>query len=245
MPQDMFYHGSWRMSEEAVRDTIDNGLRPGNPVDAPRTAYMAPIAGRTYLTRDLREAVIYALGGIVMGTERKESGYGYLFVVLSRDIFDPWPDEDEVGEAAAAGVFFDPKKRRYVFDTSKAAKAMVAHGIDDMIAWNVACAASRYLVGHPERIRRLDMGFPHIAQIGKAIVKEMNPEFRRKVAWTLRNLSHEGRIPIYEVWRVLRSDAIRIAPDASNFFDVARLWWRRGVSGSVESEKRETSAILA
>ena len=109
MRQQTFYHGT---SDDANGQSIlQNGIVPGNTGHA--RGHLTPVAGRSYLTSNLRYGVIYCIGGHMLGSDHVEylinktgrhgraSQYGWLFVIHGdRLLGDLQPDEDSVGEAA-------------------------------------------------------------------------------------------------------------------------------------------------
>jgi hypothetical protein len=63
MRQQTFYHGT---SDDANGQSIlQNGIIPGNTGHA--RGQLTPVAGRSYITSDLRYGVIYCIGGAMLG----------------------------------------------------------------------------------------------------------------------------------------------------------------------------------
>src|SRR5271166_5767362 len=99
-----FYHGTpTTIKAESI---LRVGIQPGNITGRSR-GNLTPVSGSIYLTSDLKYAVIYALGGAVVGNSGaagwivQQSGdrFGYVFVVLGQTLTgNIQPDEDYVGQ---------------------------------------------------------------------------------------------------------------------------------------------------
>lgn len=105
LPAGTFWHGT-ESQDAAAQILRSRVLIPG----ASRYSGVAvPRAGRVYLSRDPLYAVVYAIGGAMVGyvvpkTRIQRVGrYGYLFEVDVADDADVTLDEDQVGQLAAAG----------------------------------------------------------------------------------------------------------------------------------------------
>jgi len=104
LPEGTFWHGT-ESADAAAQILRSRVLIPG----ASRYSGVAtPRAGRVYLSRNALYAVIYAIGGAMVGyvvpaTRIKRVGrYGYLFEVDVAPDADVTLDEDQVGQLAAA-----------------------------------------------------------------------------------------------------------------------------------------------
>ena len=97
-----YYHGT--SDESAAKAILNSGtLIPGDKTGNTKAqGNLTPIVNRTYITSDLGYALIYAVGGDIIGTGSvtKKPGYGYIFKIHKANIKDRIPDEDVVGEKA-------------------------------------------------------------------------------------------------------------------------------------------------
>jgi len=104
----VLYHGTSQPG--AFHKIIQNGLIGR----AAQERYsLAPIKGRVYMTPQLRTAIVYAIGGDMLGSKLPEhmvkpgERYGYVFEIDSTDLTDDiMPDEDIVGQALVAAHRF-------------------------------------------------------------------------------------------------------------------------------------------
>jgi hypothetical protein len=106
LPEGTFWHGTESV-DAAAQILRSRVLIPG----ASRYSGVAtPRRGRVYLSRNALYAVVYAIGGAMVGyvvpkTRIQRVGrYGYLFEVAVADDADVTLDEDQVGQLAASGT---------------------------------------------------------------------------------------------------------------------------------------------
>ena len=203
-----YYHGCAR--EKDALDIIERGVEPLSLRDIgyqPRR-WSAPVAGRVYITPNLKEAVIYVLGGIVMGEQEgadrliKEYGqWGYLFEFTPRSLGDVQPDEDYVGAAlrrALTGEVYEGMK---------------------FYEWIVPLA-KRWLSAHA--LYQVEHGGSHWEyRAGKTLLKHMTDGQSLEMLRDGAAMSVEGILRPARAWRFDRGRAGELKPDASNFFELA------------------------
>jgi hypothetical protein len=92
-----FYHGTSKM--DAAENILKQGYLKPRDIEWEEQS-LTPVAGKVYLTDNLKYATIYSIGGDVMGskTYKPTSEKGYLFTIKGSELKDIQPDEDFVGE---------------------------------------------------------------------------------------------------------------------------------------------------
>lgn len=211
----VYYHGT---SHEARgrQILVDKVLRPGvSSAEPPRVQKMYhPQPGRVYVTRDLCEAVVNALGGIKMGhdwSHDENDRYGYLFQVHLDDPTDTTPDEDTVGEIA-----YDLMAKKSV------------HGVTSTIPpWLQArLKRSIELYLSPQQLDRLRdySDFGHLTVAGKKLItawERHDPRLLQLISLLTPNLALRGELRVTAAWKIDKNRSAEILPDARNFFSIA------------------------
>ena len=197
----LLYHGTDK--EAAGRQILsDRALKPGSDLVQKGSNFLTPVAGRVYLSQNLRYAVIYVLGGDILGSElpptwAKHDKYGYLFVADSNDIREPQPDEDNIGELIGKGL-----------NGEKCPSWLLEMGRRELTS---------------RQLQKVKGGeYIYFAQVGKKLVKKMSQEQKRDLMdnWGA-NVANEGDIPIRQAWRFDKSECPKLLKDGSNFFQLA------------------------
>lgn len=100
------WHGS---SGENIREMAAEGyVNPGVPEGGPSGGYQTPMPGRTYATKELGYALMYAINAAMVGQELpagspRFDGDGGVALLEPEGDGRPLPDEDWVGEVLAEG----------------------------------------------------------------------------------------------------------------------------------------------
>lgn len=167
---------------------------------------MAPRAGFAYMSRSLSTASIYALGGVMMGTEYDEKywrngRYGWIFEVDTSGPIDVEPDEDEVGEILS----------RYL-----------EKGVLDWQGigyWLVQLAREHVA---PSRLRAVEGGeYAYFASVGKQLLRKMTDEQKLDIMALSKNLAVRGGTKFIRAWRLDKALAPKIHQDGSNVLEIA------------------------
>lgn len=170
---------------------------------------MSPVANRAYLSQDLRYAIIYAIGGDMLGHEMRiakedKDPYGYVFLVKGENIEDIQPDEDSVGE--------------FLYNILR--KSDLSHEertIRDFLMLAVS----------PVQLKRIKEGeYAYFASGGKRALKSMPDWMKHYLIDNAKShVAATGKLMPSEVWRIDRRKTINLKKDGSNFFEVAKKVW--------------------
>ena len=197
----LLYHGT---DKEALGKQIisDRALKPGSDLVQKGNGYLTPVTGRVYLSQNLRYAIIYAIGGDMLGAKLSESmiqrdRYGYLFVADANDIREPQPDEDNIGELIGEGL-----------NGGKCPSWLLYMGKSELT---------------PRQLQKIKDGeYIYFAQTGKKLVKRMSQEQKRDLIdnWGA-NVANSGEISIRQAWKFDKEKNPQLSHDGSNFFQLA------------------------
>ncbi len=200
-----FYHGT--PTTAAAKAIMKSGLK-GQEVQG--KGQLAPVAGRAYLSQQLRYAIIYAIGGDYLGHKAHPSmieadPYGYVMVMDGSALEDIQPDEDSVGQF----LYDNSKAGRYSGDPADTMRQRVWNYIYQSVTDNQ---------------RRQIMGgmYAYFASGGKKALKSMPDSIKH---WLIDNGAHvaaTGKIMPKEVWRIDKRKTEKLAKDGSNFFEIAK-----------------------
>lgn len=163
--------------------------------------YLSPVSGRTYVSKSLEIAAMYALGGVMMGRDphiRKGTGeFGWIFEVKSSGLVEVFPDEDEVGELVSR----------------------VVYGNETGFYW-LKDLAERHVA--PARLRRIKDGeYAYYASVGKQLLARMADWQMSQIIKTVKNLAVAGPLDVVAAWRLDKRKSKEIKPDGSNVLSVA------------------------
>ena len=188
----VYYHGT--SNEDAAKKISKEGIK-GRDVQG--KSHLAPVAGRVYLTTDIEYALIYALGGVMMGTDIpeqwiKESKYGYVFVIENSQLKDAQPDEDNIGELIY-------KKE---------------------INWLNDLAINKLTTRQYDKV--MDGEYDYWASSGKKILKILTPLQKKEIMQHTKNVASLGSITPSQVWRIDKTKSKQLKKDGSNFFKIAK-----------------------
>lgn len=149
---DTFWHGSKKLS--GVAPILREGLK-GRPTQ--EKSRMAPVKEGVYLTPNFRYAMIYALGGSVIGhkyipSNIKEEPYGFIYEIEPKNLSDVHPDEDSIGEL--------------IYSLYRESRPE--------LSWLKYLAES---VATPTQLKKLKQGeYALFAAVGKKVLKQLSPK---------------------------------------------------------------------
>ena len=221
-----YYHGCSEV-KHGEQIITDGYLKPGNDDinlgrNTPGTK-LAPMIGRTYVTPILSEAVVYCIGGSMIGKDvsdwksAKDDPYGYLFAVDSSAIKDPLPDEDYVGKLI--NIFYEIGngtnfRSREVFNRNA-------------IKWRSQLQsyfmsfAKTYLTPLQYRKACLYDDYADFAVAGKKLNKYMSDSMKEDIIKLGCPISQAGKLKISSGWKFDKSKCPDLHEDATNFFELA------------------------
>jgi hypothetical protein len=238
----VLYHGT---SDQAKAKAIMQAgvIRPGNTSGSSRRL-MQPVVGASYLTPSLAYGVIYAIGGAIAGHDPPknwlvpERRFGFLFVVPGSQIQNVQPDEDSVGEAVhhAFAIMDEIEKRQrsgnpwhrgepLVLDKYYGESHLYRTIRDnaDLSRSLRALAASTLTQNQMIRIRGGEAAY--WAAGGKRMLKSMSDGMKHALIAAGAHVAHIGEIRPSEGWEIDKAKTKELAPDGSNFFEIARKVW--------------------
>lgn len=212
------YHGTGTLAaaEAIARDGLDPAATEVKYGARKPTA--RPVAGRVYLTPELKYAGIYALGGDMWGStyDMSEGGReprGYIFEFDGADLLDVHPDEDSVGEFLYRWVQTGSSREFY----DKHYPGWYERAKDVMPS--VFRTADRVLTdGQWRKLRSGEM----IGQIaaGKKILSHLTDEQKTGLIELGAHVAHEGAIRPVRAWSFAKADSGKVARDGSNLRDI-------------------------
>lgn len=237
------YHGSY--SSGAFKRITTQGLQ--GRADQTRHS-LAPIKGRVYMTPSLRYAIIYALGGDMMGHKMPEGfikpglRYGYVYEIDPADLTDDViPDEDIVG-AALVGAYRIQKGRVNQYSALERELAERPNLVS-----RLAYLFDAYTRAVPTiRKGALEGMLASEAKLGKRVLKDHGRHSADMQAiLSLENMhqSHGGTVMPTRAWRIDRRLSHKLLKDGSNFFDIATKVWERP-NVSVAESRVELSELI-
>ena len=189
-----FYHGT--ASEADAKAIMAEGLAPPD-LSGSNESLLRPVEGKVYLTPDPGYALIYAIGGNIVGSEvprsfiEKDGRYGYVFLVRGEDLQDVQPDEDAIGEMLADNRAPDWLVRK--------AKAIMA----------------------PSTFRKVMEGdYCWGAKAGKMLLKRMSDAEVSALLDADTAVAHHGGIKPFAAYRVDKERCRDLKHDGSNIADV-------------------------
>lgn len=228
MRQQTFYHGT--SDDENGRSIMQNGIVPGNSSHA--RGHLTPVAGRSYLTTDLRYGVIYCIGGAMLGhadpsylinkTSRhgRTSQYGWLFVIHGdRLLDDVQPDEDSVGEAAqfAEIILNRPESSRFYQD-SPLFQGLLRVDRQWLRYFHHNAKSSMT----PRQWEDAIFGMIAAqASGGKRFLKRMNDTDKLNLIDCGAHVAYRGPLVPNEAWRFDKMHTPELERDGSNFWELA------------------------
>jgi hypothetical protein len=228
MREQIFYHGT---SDEANGQSIlQNGIVPGNTSHA--RGHTTPVAGRSYLTTNLRYGVIYCIGGNMLGSDGeylinkvgrhgRPSRYGWLFVVRGdRLIDDIQPDEDSVGEAAHyAEMILNGKEDDWRYHQHDPLFQGLLKADRQWLRYFYHNAKSSMT---PKQWQDATFGLiSGQASGGKRFLKRMNDTDKLNLINAGAHVAYRGPVVPDEAWRFDKMNTAELEPDGENFWELA------------------------
>ena len=201
----VYFHGT--PTKVGAQGILKNGIQPPDLTPTPNKL-MRPIPGQVYITRDLKTAIIYALGGDIFGSEPspgmlKEGEYGYVFEIPGSKLTDIQPDEDSVGE-----MVHDLLTGTNIHN----------HNLEK-VKWLRRMALLHLTPRQLEKVRSGE--YAYFASVGKKLIKRFTDQNKLDVIDAGGNISNTGPIQPTKCWRIRKTDSIRLKEDGSNFFKIA------------------------
>lgn len=189
-----YYHGT---TKESIAESImENGLVPPD-MSGQKDTLLKPVDGKVYLTPDISYALIYAIGGSIVGEDvpesfiKNEGRYGYVFLVDGKDLQDIQPDEDAIGQMLA---------------------------IDDGPEW--LDRRAKAILG-PSTYRRAKEGdYCWGARAGKTMLRHMTDAEKLDLIDKGTAIAHHGNLRPFAVWKVDKLRCRDLEKDGSNVSEV-------------------------
>lgn len=192
-----YYHGT--STQRAAKGIMSKGISPNEILTQDQAkGFLKPVQGKVYITTNIRYALIYALGGDVIGSDYKMSSWedepnGYVFIIDGRSLKDIQPDEDSIGE------MIYKKEPEWLYNYAK------------------------YELTDNQFKKVMDGEYIWWAKAGKKLVKKMSDEMKLKLIDDGAHIAHTGTLKPKEVFMFNKiQDNIKFKKDASNFFKVAK-----------------------
>ena len=240
----VLYHGT--IGTQNFRSIIKHGLQGQ---EKQGRSSLAPIKNRVYTTHDIVYAMIYALGGVVMGRKISDRAlergrYGYVFEIIPPENIQAMPDEDIVGEIVTLALGYEKYYREYIHSNNTEWKKYKTLLDDDHFRKSMIVLTTRNATSN--QLRGLRTGFmDQQARVGKKLLKIMPDWMKQKILSVEgTHRSYEGPLLPIRAWRIDRRLSPKLARDGSNFFDLAKLVWEnrrldeRAFHGSSEANPR-------
>lgn len=225
MKDTTYYHGTSKIAN--AKAILKHGIRPGNTSGTQRRQ-MQPVSGRTYITPDLRYAIIYAIGGDMLGSKLppsmyKDEPYGYVFVFNGSQLKnDVLPDEDEIGRAVEyANMVLNGNldKLDQFYSQDKLYQRMKQR--DKWWLESFLHLAKRNLT--PKQYRDTIEGYAAAwAAAGKRLQKRLPEDMLKELIGMGVHVAYEGTIVPAECWRIDKRKTHLLNKDGSNFFEIAQ-----------------------
>ena len=214
---DVLYHGT--SNEGYGKRILSEGVLKAGDLIIERSGFAKPVAGRVYLTQKIREAVMYAIGGDMLGVEldkeiedmiRREGKYGYVFEVRGSDIKEGQPDEDDLGGLLYNGVW-EMKLAERAGGESKYSRCP---------KWLMDLAKSDLTLKQYEEM--FEDGYKWWNNLAKKLAKSMKEWMKKELIdkYSIA-VAHSGSIVIQKAWRFDKMKIVDLKKDGSNFFDLA------------------------
>jgi hypothetical protein len=169
----VFYHGG-SFDDSAIRDIFANGLKGR---EEQGRSMMAPVKNSVYMAKDFKYALIYAIGGNIIGSDSpmsdsQEKPFGLVFEVSGQALSAVHPDEDAIGKLIW---------RAY-------------NESDSSLGW-LKYWAENYLT--PNQLKKIKEGeYSYYAQGGKRLIKALPPSILEKLMGFAASFANEGRVAV-------------------------------------------------
>jgi len=224
-----YYHGT--SSEQAALSIMKEGIKV-QYYDKGKGVNLIPVSGRNYITADLHYAIIYALGGVCLGTNpppsvNEENRYGYVFIIKGNQLGDIQPDEDVIGETIMKvfswGTSYDPGtlKRSLKYVASKNRKKFIKNVFNDM---NLRTMLKLYAMKHltDKQLSKLKDGeYDMFAHTGKKLVKLLPEKTLLTLITHGAHIANDSVLQPFEAWKIDKFRCKELKENGSNFFQIA------------------------
>jgi len=201
MKKDSYYHGT--PTKGKAEKIWEEGILP-DLSSTPEHEISKPIAGRVYCTKNLSYALMYALGGDMAGKKivsflDKYGQFGYVFVIPGKQFKEIHPDEDEVGKAVY--------EKKLPWLTKLAKEHLIYEG----------------QIGYRNLLDGVNSGdYESWITAGKLLLPHLTDEQKLEIIEKYGNVAHEGVLHPTEMWEIDRNLSLKLKPDGSNFFQIAK-----------------------
>lgn len=205
------YHAT-RDSESGEKILADGFIRPQEHTNK---HFLTPVKGMIYSSNSLETAAIYALGGVMMGSDfhesTKSSGqYGYIFMLDTGSMHDVQPDEDSVGEVLSKGL------TNYYLDLHHT--KLIPNGKAPY--WLVNLAFEN--VAHSRLLKAVNGDYIYYASIGKQLMNKLSDSQKLELIEKYHaNVAHNGPVKILKAWKLDKTKSKQISRDGSNVLQIA------------------------
>lgn len=199
-----YYHGT--DNDKAAKGILKKGIQPPDlHINSKYKGMLTPVKGKVYITSELKYALIYAIGGDMIGVNLGDwssilsSGreYAYIFVINGKELRDIQPDEDAIGE-----------KIWFTSTTSP--------------DWGWLHNMAEKELTSKQFSKVLDGEYRYWAAAGKKLVKKMTDTQKWQLIDDGAHIAHTGSLKIKEAWKMHKNDNVKLKKNGSNFFKVAK-----------------------
>ena len=214
-----YFHGAKTIEGESI--IHDGYIKPGN-IETKRGHKLTPLIGRSYITPLIKEACIYAIGGVFLGHQiygKKDAYFGYVFEVDTEGK-KLLADEDYIGYAVYLSYHSLQGKNldHYVDD----AQHLIANWSVDRKRQFLHFAQTNLTPLQFKKCINYD-DYGDLAVAGKKLSKIMPNDFNNWLLESDSSASVKGNIKIINAWKIdYEYDVVRIKKDGSNFFEIAK-----------------------
>ena len=207
----IFYHGTSKM--DAAENILKQGYLKPRDIEWEEESF-TPVAGKVYLTENIKYATIYAIGGDMMGSKtfQPTSEKGYIFTVKGKELKDIQPDEDFVGE------MIHNREPEWLYDRAEEV-------LNDYPEWELPedLQEQLQLLGYTLLQAVMEGEYIAWAVAGKILLEELDDgEILELVKIDGNAIAHTGKIKIDKAWEIDTSLIPKIKKDASNIFKLAK-----------------------
>jgi hypothetical protein len=207
MKNKIFYHGT--PLESRGQNIILDGIKP----DLSTTEGLArPVDGHVYLSINLRYALIYLLGGDILGSAlpkswMEESRYGYLFEIAGTELGEINPDEDQIGQAISELKFDWTHKYKEFLQDQEPLPLELDEEMNDFYSnlW--------------EQVKSGD--YVSWIKAGHLLLPRLTDNEKNEVIAVYGNVANRGIVRPIAAWKFDKLKCCLLKTDGSNFFELA------------------------
>lgn len=222
-----YYHGCSK-TELGEKILQDGFLKPGNE-NISRGTKLTPELGKTYATPNLKEAVIYTIGGVLMGFNDKRikesNKYGYLFEIDKNSFTDVNPDEDYLGKII--WIINKEQKNFKNYDFSDEQNIDYDFVYDSLFKWknherydflNI-CKSILTPLQYKKCVQYDDYG--DLAVAGKKLNKFIDHRWKEKIIKLGTPVANDGILIFKSVWKFNKENDNKLEKNGSNIFELS------------------------